>query len=101
MGTPSLGSYQPALSLSAPRSKILKDRDEVWPICAPCLAQSQLEQLGEVHMQKALWPWSWREFISHYPLPNHHWGHSKDQDDPVSDLSNSSLDGESNNDIPV
>ena len=101
MGTPSLGSYQPALSLSAPRPEILKGRDEVWPICAPCLAQSQLEQLGEVYMQKALWPWPWREFISYYPLTNHHWGHSKDQDDPVSHLSNSSLDGESNNDIPV
>ena len=99
--TPLWGSYHPALSLSAPRPEILKGRDEVLPICAPCPAQSQLEQLGEVYLQKALWPWPWREFISHYPLTNHHWGHSKDQDDPISDLSSSLLDGESNNDIPV
>lgn len=53
-------------------------------------------------MQKALWPWPWREFIwSHYPLTNYPWGHRRDQDDPVSDLSSSLLDGGYNNDSPV
>ena len=62
-------------------------------------SKASQSRLGEVYAEGPLA--LARVHMSHFPLTSHHWGHSKDQDDPVSHLRSSSLDGGSNNDSPV